>query len=72
MQLVAQSRIHGEFNGWNGQSMYQFQNGQRWKQAHYRYRYIYKYMPRAKVWRQGSRYYLEVEGMNEMIEVQRA
>ncbi len=69
MELRYDSRISGEFNGWDGDAVFELDNGTTWQQALYKYKYRYKYRPRAKVWRDGGRYFLEVEGMDERIEV---
>jgi hypothetical protein len=72
MRVVTESMIDGNFSGRNGGNYYRLINGEVWQQAHYKYAYKYAYRPRARVFTDGSRYYLEVEGMNEMIEVRRA
>jgi hypothetical protein len=71
MEIVTESKIDGAFKGWTGRGVYRLANGQVWKQIHYKHRYRYAYRPTARVWRDGSAHYLEVEGMDEMIEVQR-
>ncbi len=49
MELVKESRIEGEFEGWSGDGVYKLDNGQVWQQAHYKYRYKYMYRPVARV-----------------------
>ncbi len=71
MELKKKTKINGEFNGWEGESVYELLDGSKWQQAKYKYKYKYKYMPNVKLWKDGSRYYLEVEGMSDKIEVQR-
>ena len=71
MKVVAESQIKSSFKGW-GKHVYQLTNGEAWKQSIYKYDYHYAYMPKAKIWQDGSRYYLEVEGMRDMVEVNRA
>jgi len=72
VQVFAESKIDGAFTGWDGDNYYRLINGQVWRQAHYKYNYHYAYRPNARVLTDGSRYFLEVEGMNEIIEVRRA
>jgi hypothetical protein len=72
MEKVSESRIDGSFNGWTGRGAYALVNGQVWKQVGYKYSYRYAYRPKAIVWRDGGKNYLEVEGMSEIIEVRRA
>ena len=71
MKIVTESKIDGSFRGWTGRGVYKLTNGQVWEQVRYRYRYRYAYRPKARIWRDGSTHYLEVEGMDEMIEVRR-
>jgi hypothetical protein len=71
MELKIESRIVGEFNGWDEDNVYELDNGSKWQQTRFKYKYKYKYRPKAKIWRDGSKYMIEVEGMNEMIQVQR-
>lgn len=73
MKLVVESQIKGAFRGWKGgTNVFQLTNGQAWKQSHYKYQYHYAYQPKAKIWQDGSTYYLEVDGMGEKIEVRKA
>ncbi len=69
MDLVLESQIAGAFEGWSGDTVFELTNGQKWQQARYAYRYVYKYMPRVKILRDGSRHYLAVDGMDDTIEV---
>lgn len=71
MGLLTESRIAGPFWGWRGRGLYKLLNGQKWKQVNYKYNYRYAYRPKARIWQDGSRYYLEVENMDEMIQVRR-
>ena len=71
MELYIDSRIDGAFKGWTGKSVYKFINGQIWVQKEYKYRYKYAYRPVAKIWKDGSTYFLEVDGMDDKIEVRR-
>jgi len=64
---VIESRIVGEFTGWEGETVFELDNGQKWQQARYSYRYHYKYRPRARVHRDGGRHYLEVEGVSQRL-----
>jgi hypothetical protein len=71
MELKSRGKILGEFRGWNGHSVYQLTNGQVWKQCQYHCQYHYAYMPEVKVWSDGSKYFLEVDGMSGLVEVRR-
>lgn len=65
------SKIQGAFHGYSGGAIFRLTNGQVWQQRRYRYRYKYKYRPDVRIFKDGSRYYIEVAGMNEPIEVVR-
>ena len=72
MRLVYDSRISGEFEGWDGDKVYLLDNGSRWEMTSYRYSYRYSYRPRARIWDDGGQYLLEVDGMSEKVRVRRA
>jgi hypothetical protein len=59
---VIESRINGDFNGWEGNSKYQLLNGQTWQQSTYKYQYKYAYMPAAVVYYARSGYKMRVAG----------
>ncbi|MGW8169866.1 MAG: hypothetical protein ACWGHH_07680 [Sulfurovaceae bacterium] len=72
MGIVEEGQLKGSFKGFkNRDTVFQFYGGRSWKQNEYKYYYHYAYMPYAKVVDNGGRYYLEVEGMNEKVEVKR-
>ena len=61
------SRIDGEWNGWDGDTVVTLVNGSVWRQDEYYYRYQYKYRPEVIV--EGSR--MQVDGMPKAIRVRR-
>ena len=67
MELRYESRIDGEFKGWDGELI----NGTSWKQYKYGYKYVYKYQPKVRIWEDENRYYLEVDGIEKMLQVVR-
>ena len=69
MELICESRIDGEFEGWDEGRIHVLLNGTKWEQEEYRVINRTAFNPRAKVWRDGARRYLEVEGMNEKVRV---
>lgn len=71
MREYMSSQIRGDFEGWDGDVVYELDNGSRWKLTNYTYSYSYKYRPRATIWDDGSGYYLEVDGMSDMKQVRR-
>lgn len=61
---VTESKIDGEFNGWEGETAYRLTNGQVWKQCSYSYEYTYSYMPEVLIYNTGTGYKMQVEGTN--------
>lgn len=47
--IAIKSRIVNDFNGWSGDSIFELQNGQIWKQDRYKYKYFYAYRPEALI-----------------------
>ena len=71
MKLLLSSRIAGNFEGFDGDRVFQFDNGQVWQQAEYKYRYRYRYRPRTKIWQKSGAHYIDVDGMDQMVRVRR-
>lgn len=63
MQKYKSSYIEDEFEGWDGDTIYKLDDGSHWELTEYTYSYSYSYRPKATIWQDGSRYYLEVAGM---------
>ena len=59
---VIESRIDGEFKGWEGETVYKLVNGQEWQQSSYKYQYKYSYTPQVIVYEAGSGYKMLVAG----------
>ena len=66
-----ESQIDDDFEGYEEGNLYELANGQIWKQVDYRYYYRYSYRPDVLIYRDGSTYYMFVEGMDDKIEVER-
>jgi hypothetical protein len=71
MELVFESQIDGNFYGMDGSSVYILTNGHIYQQSQVKYQYCYSYCPSVKIWKDHSQYFLDVDGMNEMIEVKK-
>jgi hypothetical protein len=69
MQKYKDLCISGDFEGWDGDTVYKLDDGSKWELVSYNYSYSYSYRPRAIIWRDGGRYYLEVQNMNDKKEV---
>lgn len=68
---VVESRIDGEFTGWEGETIFRLVNGQIWQQASYAYRYHYIYGPKVLIYRSGAVYKMKVDGVVGEIAVRR-
>ncbi|WP_226035409.1 hypothetical protein [Aquibacillus saliphilus] len=71
MSNIIESQIDGTFYGWSGDTLFKLTNGQYWVQSNYAYNYHYAYRPHVQIIEKVNRYYLEVEGMNNSIEVRK-
>jgi hypothetical protein len=70
-QAVVESRIDGEFTGWEGETIFKLVNGQIWQQSSYAYKYVYKYSPKVLIYKSGVGYKMQVEGVDGTISVTR-
>lgn len=68
---VIEAQIDGEFNGWNGETIFKLTNGQIWQQVSYAYTYSYKYQPKVLIFHSGGGYEMQVEGIEQRIRVHR-
>ena len=70
-EAVIESRIAGEFKGWDGETIFRLQNGQIWQQALYAYTYHYAYAPPVTIYRSGGQFKMKVEGVEAPLVVRR-
>ena len=68
-QLVCESNIEGDFEGFVQDNIYELDNGSYWIQTDYKYKYHYAYRPKAAVVMDGNAFYLFVENMEESVSV---
>ena len=47
---AVESTIAGDFNGWDGETIFKLDNGQIWQQAEYDYTYSYSYRPDVTIY----------------------
>lgn len=66
-----ESSISGDFNGWEGETIFKLQNGQIWQQAEYDYEYDYDYSPDVTIYETTAGCRMKVEGEDETILVKR-
>jgi hypothetical protein len=68
---VIEAEIDGDFNGWEGQTIFKLNNGQIWQQTEYAYEYEYAYNPEVTIYKTDGGYKMKVEGMDDTIYVRR-
>ncbi len=68
---VYETKIDGEFYGWDGETIFKMTDGSIWQQASYDYTYHYAYMPDVIIYSKNGSNYMKVEDMEEQIEVRR-
>ena len=68
---VIESKIDGEFKGWEGETVIKLLNGQIWQQSEYHYHYHYAYMPDVLIYISGGGYKMKVEGVEKAVGVRR-
>jgi hypothetical protein len=68
---VIETRIDGEFEGWDGETVFKLANGQIWQQDSYNYTYHYAYSPDVLIYYTSGRYKMRVEGVDDFIYVVR-
>ena len=71
MREICTSQIDGDFEGMDFDQVFTLMNGQKWQQVENRYRYVFRYMPRAQVIEDRGSYFLRFDGFGEDIEVRR-
>jgi len=71
MELKLESRIKGRFKGWKKGNVYRLLNNSRWEQIDQCFKTTNRFNPSVKLYSQGDRFYLEVEGFNGKVEVRR-
>lgn len=68
---VVESQIDGDFEGWEGETVFVLTNGQIWQQTSYDYIYEYAYMPEVLIYATSDGYKMRVEDVDETIYVTR-
>ena len=68
---IIESSIDGDFNGWEGETIFKLSNGQIWQQSSYAYTYHYGYCPKVIIIKSGNLYKMQVEGVSSTIYVTR-
>jgi hypothetical protein len=68
---AVESTIKGDFEGWDGETIFQLDNGQIWQQAEYDYMYSYQYRPDITIYQTSNGCKMKVEDEDETIVVKR-
>lgn len=66
---VVESRVDGESEGFNGETVFKLRNGQIWLQTDGYYRYRYKYAPEVLIYRSKGGWKLRLEGIDRAVTV---
>jgi hypothetical protein len=66
-----ESTISGDFEGWEGETVFKLDNGQIWKQTEYAYTYSYSYRPDVTIYQTSTGCRMKVEDEDETILVTR-
>ena len=70
--VIYKGMIKGKFMGFkNSYTKFEFADGQVWKQSENKFLQHYAYNPEAQIIYKDERYYLEVKGIDETVEVRR-
>lgn len=68
---VIESKIKGDFSGWNGDTVIELINGQKWKQSTYSYNYSYGYNLDVLIYQSDFGFKIKVDGNNEIVDIER-
>lgn len=68
---VIETQIDGDFNGWEGETIFKMMDGSIWQQSSYDYTYEYAYSPEVIIYMKNGSYYMKVEDVDDVIEVTR-
>jgi len=68
---LVESKIDGDFEGWDGETIIKLFNGQIWQQTEYYYHYHYSFMPSVTIYKSGSSYKMKVDGVDKAVRVKR-
>jgi hypothetical protein len=70
-ETALKSRIDGDFEGWNGDTLFQLENGHVWKQRGTASHYVYRYSPPVLIYRSEAGCRMKVDGVGDEILVER-
>lgn len=64
-QGAYEGKIDGDFNGWEGETVYKLMDGHIIQQSSYHYHYHYAYSPQVIIYQASGGYKIHVEGDND-------
>jgi hypothetical protein len=64
------SKIDGDFDGFDYEKIFKLLNGQIWQQTSFDYKYSYKYSPKVTIYKDGAFYYMIVDGVDKKVRVE--
>ncbi len=70
-ETTIESQIDGDFEGFEGETIFKLMNGQIWQQSEYWYHYHYAFMPNVIIYKSGGDYKMRVDGVDKSIGVVR-
>ena len=68
---LIESRIEGEFEGWDGETIFKLANGQIWQQVSFAFTYHYAFRPKVTIIKTHGAYKMLVDGVSGTIFVKR-
>jgi hypothetical protein len=69
---VIETQMDGEFEGWDGETIFKLANGQIWQQTEYAYTYRYAFRPKVLIYRsQTGGWKMKVDGIDRAIGVEK-
>lgn len=68
---LIESQIEGDFEGWEGDTIFKLANGQIWQQVNYAYTYHYAFRPKVMIIKTNGVYKMKVDGVASTISVKR-
>ncbi|TPQ27337.1 hypothetical protein [Methylomonas koyamae] len=68
-EIVKTIQVDGDFEGFDDEMLFKLVDGSFWIQDEYKYWHHYAYCPRVNVLRANGRFYLQVEGQNQIVAI---
>ena len=66
---VLETQIDGDFEGWEGETIFKMIDGTIWQQMSYDYTYHYSFMPDVIIYKKNGAFYMRVEDVEDEIQV---